>query len=75
MALTFSLDKQNYASYGSYYIHSSENLDATHTLIVELLQDQGLSVQAHERCRTAIYQRVEQSINRDAKTSGGIKYF
>ena len=26
-------------------------------------------------CRTAIDQRGEQTINRDAKTSGGIKYF
>ena len=77
MPLIFALDKQNYARYGSYYIHSLENLDITHPGCRELHQDQGLSVHAQERytCRTAIDQREEQSINRDAKTSGGIKYF
>ena len=55
--LTFALDKQNDARCGFQYIHSLEDLDVTHTLVVdrELLQDQGLSVQAQERypCRTA----------------------
>ena len=77
MPFTFALDKQNYARYGSYYVHSLENLDITHPGCRELLEDKGISVQAQERypCRTAIDQRGEQTINRDAKTSGGIKYF
>ena len=44
---------------------------------IELIQDKGLSVQGQEKylCRTAIDQRGEQMINRNAKTFGGIKYF
>ena len=57
----FVLNKQNYARYGC----------------KELLLDKGLSVQAQSRypLRTSIDQRGEQTINRDAKTSGGIKSF
>ena len=54
-----------------------ENLDITHPGCREFLEEKGLSVQAQERCpcHTAIDQRGEQTINRDAKTSGSIKYF
>ena len=43
----------------------------------QTLSQSGLSVQAQERyaVRTAIDQRGEQTINRDAKTSGGISQF
>ena len=49
----------------------------THPGCKELLSHKGLSVQAQERyaCRTAINQRGEQTINKDAKVAGGIKYF
>ena len=42
-----------------------------------MLEKPGLSVQAQDRypVRTALDQRGEQTINRDAKTSGGIKAF
>ena len=43
----------------------------------DLLVKKGLSVQSQDRypLRTPIDQRGEQTINRDAKTSGGIKFF
>ena len=73
----FSLNKQTYSRYGSCYVNTLENLDDTHPGCRELIQDKGLSVQGQEKYlfRTAIDQRGEQTINRDAKTSGGIKYF
>ena len=73
----FALNKQNYARYGSFYVHSLENLDNTHPGCRELIQGKGLSVQAQDRypARTTIDQRGEQTINRDAKTAGGIKFF
>ena len=73
----FSLNKQTYSRYGSCYVNTIENLDDTHLGCRELIQDKGLSVQGQEKylCRTVIDQCLEQTINRDAKTSGGIKYF
>ena len=73
----FVLNKQNYARYGSIYVHYLANIDITHPGCKELLLDKGLSVQAQSRypLRTSIDQRGEQTINRDAKTSGGIQSF
>ena len=69
----FSLNKQNYSRYRSCYANTIENLDDTHPGCRELIQDKGLSVQGQEKylCRTAVDQRGEQTIKRDAKTSGG----
>ena len=43
----------------------------------ELLMEKGMSVQAQtvHPARTAIDQRGEQTINKDAKTTGNIKIF
>ena len=73
----FILNKTNYARYGSYYVHIMENMDTIYPGLRELIKDEGISVQAQNRhhIRTAIDQRGEQGINRDAKTTGGIKYF
>ena len=73
----FVLDKQNYARYGSLYVNTLENLDITHPGCRELIQFKGLSVQGQDRYpgRVAIDQRGEQTINRDAKVAGGIKFF
>ncbi len=73
----FALDKQNYARYGSLYVNTLENLEETHPGCKEVIELKGLSVQAQDRypCRIAIDQRGEQTINRDAKVSGGIKFF
>ena len=52
-----------------------ESIELQYPGCKELLLSAGLSVQAqdHYPNRTAIDQRGEQSINRDAKTAGGIK--
>ena len=73
----FVLNKQNYARHGSMYVNTLENLDITHPGCRELLERNGLSVQGQDiyPCRTPIDQRGEQTINRDAKVAGGIKYF
>ena len=43
----------------------------------DLLSEKGMSVQAQERfpLRVPVDQTGEQTSNRDAKTTGGIKYF
>ena len=73
----FVLNKQNYAKYGSIYVNTLENLDITHPGCRELLERNGLSVQGQDiyPCVTPIDQQGEQTINRDAKVAGGIKYF
>ena len=73
----FALNKINYARYGSFYLETMKSIDNLFPGLRELLQDKGMSVQAQERhpVRTAIDQRGEQTINRDAKTAGGIKAF
>ena len=77
LPLMFALNKQNYARYGSLYVNSLENLEETHPGCLELIKHKGISVQGQNKypCRTAIDQRGEQTINRDAKVAGGIKYF
>ena len=73
----FVLNKQNYARYGPIYVNTSEYLDITHPRCRELLERNGLSVQGQDiyPCRTPTDQRGAQTINRDAKVAGGIKYF
>ena len=44
-----NLNKQNYARYGSLYVHYLENLDATRSGCRELIQERGLSVQGRDR--------------------------
>ena len=55
------------------YIH----IEKVYPGLKELLCYKGLSMQAQNRnmLHTAIDQRGEQTINRDAKTTGGIKSF
>ena len=73
----FALNKTNYFRHGSYYVNLLENIEQIYPGLKELLRYKGLSVQAQDRykLRTAIDEREEQSINRDAKTTGGIKSF
>ena len=66
----------NYARYGSYYVHTLKNMETLHPGLKDMLEKTG-SVQG-QNCypmRTALDQRGEQTINRDAKTSGDIKAF
>ena len=77
LPLYFALQKMNYARYGSYYVKVMENIEKMYPGLKDLLMQNGMSVQAQESfpIRVAIDQRGEQTINRDAKTSGGIKSF
>ena len=62
----------NHARYGCYYIQVMKQIESKHPRLKELLLPCGLSVQGQEThpVRTAIDQQGEQTINRDAKTSG-----
>ena len=73
----FAINKTNYSRYGSYYLRMLESIELQYPGCKELLLSAGLSVQAkdHYPDRTAIDQRGEQSVNRNAKTAGGIKKF
>ena len=67
----FIFNKMNYARYGSGYAQSLKQIERKYHELKELLLPCGLSVQAQEThpVRTAIDQRGEQTIKRDAKTS------
>ena len=73
----FALDRTNYSRYGSYYVAQLESLDSVYPGCKELLKHHGISVQGQERypLRTAIDQRGEQTLNKDAKNCGGIRNF
>ena len=72
----FSMNKVNYARYGTYYIMQLKNLDQTHPGAREELEKNGISV-----CRNKL--NIRQSIDgagdstfmKDAKIAGGIKNF
>ena len=68
----FSFNKVNYARYGSYYLQKLTHIDVMYGGLRSLLEKSGISVQAQNvhPCRVAVDQRGEQTINRDAKTSG-----
>ena len=75
--LYFYFNMQNYARYMSFYSEILTNIDTMYSGLKPILQSTGLSVQAQDRyrLRTAVDQRGEQTINCDAKTSGGIGSF
>ena len=53
------------------------NIDRIYAGLRDIIASKGLSVQAQNTypLRTAIDQRGEQSLNKSAKTSGGVKHF
>ena len=71
LPLYFATNQVNYARYGSYYGEMLKILDQCHPGLRKLLLKKGLTAQAQEKypCKTAIAQRGEQSVNRDAKTT------
>ena len=62
----------SHARYGSYCVQVLKRIESKYPGLKELLLPCGLSVQAQEThpVGTAVDQRDEQTINRDAKTSG-----
>ena len=71
------LNKVNYMRYGLYYLCLMANMDELFPGNKEVLKNHGISVQGQDRypLRTAIDQRGEQTLNRDAKMAGGITGF
>ena len=71
----FVLSKINYARYESFYTESMGNIEKFYPNLKPMLETKSLSVQGQDRyaIKTSIDQREEQAVNRDAKTSGGIK--
>ena len=67
----------NYARYGSYYLHLMKSIDNVYPGLKDMLSSCVLSVQSQNRyaLRTATDQRGEQTFNKDAKTTGGIRGF
>ena len=76
LPLYFATDKTNYSRYDSSCIAVLERIEELHPGLRQLLETNGMSVQAHESpLRVAVDQRGEQTLNHDAKTTGGIKHF
>lgn len=73
-SLLFSADHLHYARYLPVFLLQLENLSLTHPGAEELLTDNGFSVSRSNvpACRNAIDLTIEQTINRSAKTRGGI---
>ena len=73
----FALNRRNYARYKLFYVGLLQNIENIYPGLKTLLETKGLSVQAQNRypLRTAIDQRGEQTLNKDAKFYSGIKNF
>ena len=76
-SLLFAADHLNYARYLPLYIHQLANLRHNNPAAYVLLERNGLSVSRSDvpACRNAVDLTIEQTINRSAKTPGGIVGF
>jgi len=72
--LLFSADRLNYARYLPMYYRQLVNISQTHPGAEALLERYGFSVarSSVQACRVPVDMAIEQTINRSAKTSGGI---
>ena len=77
MKFYFALNKTNYARDGSFYTNVLRNINLQYSGLLDILINNGLSVQAQDKypLRTAVDQRGEQTLNKDAKSGGGIINF
>ena len=75
--LYFAFNKTNFARYGSFYLETLKSTEEKYPGLKEMLKKAALSAQGQDKypLRISIDQRGEQTINRHAKTSGGIKAF
>jgi len=73
-ALLFSANHLHYARDLPVYYVQLCNLEESHPHAKTLLQDSSFSIarSAVPRCRTAVDQTIEQTVNRSAQTLGGI---
>ena len=73
----FPMDKTKYARYGSYYVAFIVGMELLYLGLKDLLGKKRMSVKPHEivPLRIAIDQRVEQTLSRDAKATGGMTSF
>ena len=71
LPIYFPFKKVNYARYGSYYTYIFVNMEQFYPGLKELISRKRLSVKGQEKypLSTAIDQRGERTINRDAKTN------
>ena len=76
LSLYFSLQKVNYARYCSFYVEVLLKMEKLYPGCKGLLREKEMYVQAQEHLplRVAIDQRGEQTLNRDAKSTGGITH-
>ena len=76
LPLYLSLQKINYARYGSFYVDILLKIEELYQGL-KMIWEKGTSAQAQEKVplRVAIDQRGEQTLNRHAKTTGGITNF
>ena len=70
----FAFDHQNYARYVPVYLINLMNLRASHPSATELLESNGFSVSRSSvpKSRNPVDITIEQTINRHAKSQGGI---
>ncbi|CAC5360780.1 unnamed protein product [Mytilus coruscus] len=73
----FAYDSQNYSRYMSFYLLHMQNLPNTHPDAHIYLSSGGFCVQrsSHGFSRSTVDQTIEQTLNRDTKTRGGIVGF
>ena len=75
LLLYFNFNMQSYARYGVYYADMLSQVNTLYPGLKDTLSSNDLSIEAQDRypLRTAVAQSGEQTINRDGKTSGGIR--
>ena len=73
----FMFNKTSYVRYESYYLETLKTIENRYPGMKEMMKHAGLSAQGQEKypLQTSIDQRGEQTMNRDAKITGGIKAF
>jgi len=73
----FSSDRQNYARYLTLHYTQMSTLLETHPMANALMRDFGISVARSQvpACRVPVDMTIEQTLNRSAKTAGGLTGF
>ena len=76
LKLSFSMNKQNYARYGTFYVTQLANLHITHPGAIEEIEKKGISVCRNKwGVRQSTDGAGEQTFMKNSKTAGGIKNF